>query len=207
MLTTECVSVASLTTGLDGLTVRLLCDGRAFAGEVLAIAPREIRIACSFAVPVWTMVEVQFQHRHMQTTPFETGLLHWVQKNGNVWQLGICFANQINEQIPSLFWQDMRRELRYPLAGAATLQFGNHPRIPVQITNYSLSGIGFTSSEQIREREEFLVFSSFDATSAIVRGSINWQTALNNTEYLAGCRLAHNAGLGLAKAFCGRQPE
>lgn len=129
------------------------------------------------------------------------GVVHWVERIGDEWELGIWLDEQIHEELVSRYWQDIRRELRYSVRWGAVAQWPEGDKRAIQITNYSLNGMAFTCSAAVRSREGFLVWRSFDHETAVARAAVSWTTASTTGRHIVGCSLPGEGGYDLARSF------
>ncbi|MFK7819624.1 MAG: hypothetical protein AB8G99_12970 [Planctomycetaceae bacterium] len=185
----------------ENVEARVTVKGESINASVLEIAPRELKLLTSTFCPRWVSVGIRLQSALDGVDALVLGVVHWIQRVEDGWQIGIWLDEEVAECIVSSFWQDMRRELRYEVNWGAVAQFPDGARHAIQITNYSLNGMRFVSSNAIANANEFLLWNSFDPCAAVTCGVTSWSSASASQRYIVGCNLSDEGGFALARAF------
>jgi hypothetical protein len=185
----------------ENLEARMTVNGQTIEANVLEIAPREVRLLVPEFCPRWVSAGIRFQSRLDSVDATAIGVVHWMQRVEDGWQIGIWLDEEVAEVIVSAYWQDMRRELRYEVKWGAVAQWPDGSRNTIQITNYSLNGMRFTSVAPVANTHEFLLWNSFDPCAAVTCGVASWSSASASKKYIVGCNLADEGGYALARAF------
>lgn len=185
----------------DNLQAEVTIKGQTVVANILAIAPRELRVKVPVFCPRWTSVGIRLSNRFIELDSVAFGEVHWFKRSDTEWELGIWLDEELDESVVGAYWQDMRRELRYEVNWGAVAQWPDGDRKAIRITDYSLSGMSFNCSSTITSRSEFLIWKSYDTGPAVASGIASWTTASAASRHIVGCRLPGNTGYELARSF------
>lgn len=187
--------------GFDDLAVTITAQGRTCPAEVVAMGPFDLRLRVGSSIPLWGSFGIRMRNRFHGIDAVITGVAHWCAIVEGHWEVGAWLDEELPGDVASCYWQDMRRELRYDVNWCAVAEWPGQPPRPIQITNYSLTGLAFTCSADVNTQDEFLIRRSFDSSHAAARATACWQGVPAAGDQLVGCRLPADGGYHLARDF------
>lgn len=189
----------------EDIDATLTINGRPLHASVLAVAPRELKLRVPLFCPRWASVGIRMSRRYSDYPTHAVGEIHWFERSGTGWELGVWLDEPMSDDFLCNYWQDMRRELRYDVNWAAVAQWPTGRKQTVQVVGYSIGGLTISCSKKLKDQSQILLWRSFDSGPAVAGGIIKWTSEVSADNYLMGCMLPGDGGYDLARAFLGNR--
>lgn len=179
-------------------------DGLLHCGRVDALAPMDLLAELHHPLTLGELTPIRLESRLCQMQVETLGLVHWSQRSGSRFQVGLFLRESLPDALLSEYWTDMRQELRFPAQGSLWARFASaREHWKVEIHEYSRSGAKLSSPRkpQIGDRVEL-----FD-DDLIAAGTVRFvHPAAPGAPFQVGCEFPNNAGIRLAR-LCARNAE
>ena len=175
----------------------ILQDGAALPACVVEMTRVELKLGSPLRP--FQFVTLSLQSDELGAGVTTAGIVHWSRAVEHEWQAGVFLAQPVPAHFSPLGLGERRAELRYHvdvdaeiILGGATLSF------PVQIVDYSVSGVCIRSLAPIRAGETARLFVDAHSRGRLsLTGTVVWSNELE-TCCLTGLTFDHEQGRLLA---------
>ena len=170
--------------------------------RVLQVARTDIKILTDRPLRFGTRLRLAMYVNMQSVSASNNAVVHWCRPGSEGWQIGAFFTSTLPEHLLTDAWWELRNQIRYEANWRAWIRWsGTQSAEPVQLLDYSISGVRMNYAGHVQSGRTFWLYSSsVNDTRPLLEGRVQWVGESADGCSL-GCYLFNEKGRELPRAF------
>jgi hypothetical protein len=170
--------------------------------EVQQVSRTDVKLLTDRPLRFGTRIRLGLYINLLSAASSNIAVVHWCRPGVSGWQIGTFLTSPLPETLLANAWWELRNQIRYESNWRAWIRWKDNPTAePVQVTNYSISGLRMQYTGQAVNSRRFWMYpNSSDDTPALLEGRVQW-CQQGHEGHALGCYVFNEQGRALPRTF------